>query len=315
MKRNAIVSRYKEINLNKIKTYPIDQRYSKVNKNAFAQKGKVPVSDFLNCLPDILAAKDIKELIATCKKAKQNHKPIIIGLGGHTIKCGLAPLLIEVMEAGFVSAFVCNGSVAIHDYEIACFGKTSEDVSAALSDGSFGMAEETAKGINTAINKGFEEGLGLGEAIGKELDNIAKNKELSLLASAYQFGIPVCVQVAIGTDIIHQSPYANGKAIGDCSMRDFRIFAERVSKLNEGGVFLNLGSAVIVPEVFLKALTVARNIYGKVQDFTTAVFDFNMHYRAKVNVVQRPIENGGKGYYFIGHNEIMVALLLKAILE
>jgi hypothetical protein len=177
------------------------------------------------------------------------------------------------------------------------------------------MAEETAKGINSAINKGFNEGLGLGEAIGKELYATAKNKELSLLASAYRLEVPVCVQVAIGTDIIHQSPYAEGKAIGDCSMRDFRIFAEMVSKLNGGGVFLNLGSAVIVPEVFLKALTVTRNIYGEVQDFTTAVFDFNVHYRAKVNVAERPVENGGKGYYFVGHNEIMVPLLLKGILE
>ena len=309
------MSKYKEIDLQKIKTYPIDQRYSKININAFAKKGKVIVSEFLNCLPDILAAKNLKELIATCKNAKANHKPVIIGLGGHIIKCGLAPLLIEMMEEGFISAFVCNGSVVIHDYEIACFGKTSEDVSSALSDGSFGMAEETAKGINSAINKGFNEGLGLGEAIGKELCAIAKNKELSLLASAYRLEVPVCVQVAIGTDIIHQSPYAEGKAIGDCSMRDFRIFAEIVSKLNGGGVFLNLGSAVIIPEVFLKALTVARNIYGEVQDFTTAVFDFNVHYRAKVNVAERPVENGGKGYYFVGHNEIMVPLLLKGILE
>jgi len=309
------VSKYKEIDLKKIKTYPIDQRYSKVNINAFAKKGKVKVNDFFNCLPDILAAKDLKELILTCKKARENHKPIIIGLGAHIIKCGLAPLLIEMMEEDFVSAFVCNGAVAIHDYEIASFGKTSEDVSSALSDGSFGMAEETVKGINEAINKGFKESLGLGEAIGKELYTKAKYKDLSLLASAYKWEIPVCVQVAIGTDIIHQSPYADGKAIGDCSMRDFRIFAEKVSELNRGGVFLNLGSAVIVPEVFLKALTVARNIYGEVQNFTTAVFDFNVHYRPKVNVAERPVENGGKGYYFIGQNEIMVPLLLKAIME
>jgi hypothetical protein len=308
------VSKYLEIDLKGLKTYSVKERFSKVDTAAFAKPGKVDTSAFINCLPDILCAADFKALIAACKSAKAKGKPIIIGLGGHVIKCGLAPLLIELMEAGYVGALVTNGSVAIHDYEIACFGQTSEDVSTALADGSFGMAEETSQGINTAITNGSEAGLGFGEALGQVILNSAPNANLSLLASAYRLGIPLCVQVALGTDIIHQSPYADGKAIGDCSLRDFRIFCAQVAKLDEGGVFLNFGSAVIIPEVFLKALTVARNITGSVKNFYTAVFDMNMHYRARVNVAQRPVETGGKGYYFIGHHEIMIPLLIKSLL-
>lgn len=308
------MSKYKQIDLSGLKTYSVKARYSKVATMDFAKAGKVDTSNFLACLPDILCAADLKALIASCKKAKAMGKPIIIGLGGHVIKCGLAPLIIELMEAGYVGALVTNGSVAIHDYELAHFGQTSEDVAKALADGSFGMAEETSRGINEAIKKGYQHQLGLGEALGKEIGEKAENAGLSLLASAYRLGIPLCVQVAIGTDIIHQSPHADGAAIGDCSMRDFRIFCQQVSRLDEGGVFLNLGSAVIIPEVFLKALTVARNIYGSVKNFHTAVFDMNMHYRARVNVMQRPVETGGKGYYFIGHHEIMIPLLIKSLL-
>jgi len=308
------VSKYQEIDLNNLQTYSVKNRYSKVNSSAFAKPGKVDTTEFLNCLPDILCAKNLKELIAACKDAKVIGKPIIIGLGGHVIKCGLAPLLIELMESGYVKALVCNGSVAIHDYEIAFFGQTSEDVSAALADGSFGMAEETSFGLNNAIKEGFNNQLGLGEAIGKAILDNALNSSISLLASAYRLSIPICVQVAIGTDIIHQSPHADGKATGECSLRDFRIFCQQVSALDGGGVFINFGSAVIIPEVFLKALTVARNIFGNVKDFTTAVFDMNMHYRTRVNIAQRPVETGGKGYYFIGHHEIMIPLLIKSLL-
>lgn len=308
------MSKYREIELDNIKTYSVKERYSKVDKSAFARKGYVDTSDFLDCLPDVLSAKDLKELVTACRKAKAMGKPLIIGLGGHVIKCGLAPLIIELMESGDVGALVCNGSVAIHDYEIAFFGQTSEDVSQALKDGSFGMAEETSYGINAAIVKGAMNEMGLGEALGLVINEAAPNKELSLLAAAYRLNIPLCVQVAIGTDIIHQSPHADGAAFGACSLRDFRIFCAEVAKLDGGGVFLNFGSAVIIPEVFLKALTVARNIRGSVKDFSTAVFDMNMHYRARVNVVQRPVETGGKGYYFIGHHEIMIPLLIKSLL-
>jgi len=312
-KRRGIVSRYQEIDLSGLNTYSVKSRFSKVATSDFAKQGKIDTAPFLAVLPDILCAADLKALIAACINAKANNKPLIIGLGGHVIKCGLAPLIIELMEAGYVGALVTNGSVAIHDFELAHFGQTSEDVAKALADGSFGMAEETSRGINEAIKNGQNNRLGFGESLGQAILEQAPNAHISLLASAYRLNIPLCVQVAIGTDIIHQSPHADGAAIGDCSMRDFRIFCHQVSRLDDGGVFLNFGSAVIIPEVFLKALTVARNVYGSVKNFSTAVFDMNMHYRARVNVMQRPVETGGKGYYFIGHHEIMIPLLIKSL--
>jgi hypothetical protein len=309
------VSRYEELNLSKLKTYSIAERGSKVDASLFAKAGRVDTAPFLDVLPDILSAKDLKELITTIKLAKAKGRAIIIGMGGHVIKCGLAPLIIELMKAGYVSAIAVNGSVMIHDYEIAFFGQTSEDVSRALADGSFGMAFETVNGLNKCITEGSKQDLGMGEAVGKAILLRAPHAELSVLAKAYEFEIPVTVHVAIGTDIIHQAPCADGKAIGDCSLRDFRIFCAQVARLDEGGVYLNLGSAVILPEVFLKALTVARNITGRVKNFRTAVFDMNQHYRARVNVMQRPVETGGKGYYFIGQHEILIPLLIKSILS
>lgn len=309
------MSRYEELNLSKLKTYSIAERGSKVDASLFAKAGRVDTAPFLDVLPDILSAKDLKELITTIKLAKAKGRAIIIGMGGHVIKCGLAPLIIELMKAGYVSAIAVNGSVMIHDYEIAFFGQTSEDVSRALADGSFGMAFETVNGLNKCITEGSKQDLGMGEAVGKAILLRAPHAELSVLAKAYEFEIPVTVHVAIGTDIIHQAPCADGKAIGDCSLRDFRIFCAQVARLDEGGVYLNLGSAVILPEVFLKALTVARNITGRVKNFRTAVFDMNQHYRARVNVMQRPVETGGKGYYFIGQHEILIPLLIKSILS
>jgi hypothetical protein len=309
------VSRYEELNLSKLKTYSIAERGSKVDASLFAKAGRVDTVPFLDVLPDILSAKDLKELITAIKLAKAKGRAIIIGMGGHVIKCGLAPLIIELMKAGYVSAIAVNGSVMIHDYEIAFFGQTSEDVSRALADGSFGMAFETVNGLNKCITEGSKQDLGMGEAVGKAILLRAPHAELSVLAKAYEFEIPVTVHVAIGTDIIHQAPCADGKAIGDCSLRDFRIFCAQVARLDEGGVYLNLGSAVILPEVFLKALTVARNITGRVKNFRTAVFDMNQHYRARVNVMQRPVEIGGKGYYFIGQHEILIPLLIKSILS
>lgn len=308
------MSKYTETELNKVRTYSIKNRPSIVDKSFFAQKGEVDTASFLSCLPDILSAKELKELIERLKEAKAKEKSIILGMGGHVIKCGLAPLIIEMMEAGYVSAIAVNGSVIIHDFEIAFFGQTSEDVGSALADGSFGMAEETSSMLNSFIKEGRNEQLGLGEAVGKKILELAPNNELSLLAMAYKHDIPVTVHVAIGTDIIHQSPHADAAAIGECSHRDFRILCHQISRMNDGGAYLNFGSAVILPEVFLKALTVARNIYGEVKDFTTAVFDMNQHYRARVNVAQRPVLTGGKGYYFIGQHEILIPLLIKSLL-
>jgi hypothetical protein len=305
------MSRYKETDLFQINIKSVLDRPSKVEPSHFAR-----VSDnLLDSMPDILKGADFKEFVARCRTAIADGKPIIIGLGGHVVKCGLTPLLVRLMEAGAVSCFAVNGAVAIHDYELAFFGKTSEDVGKGLADGSFGMVFETTNGINSAITRASDAELGYGEGLGKEILEKAPHPEHSLLAMAYKHNIPVTVHVALGTDITHQTPCADGKAIGDCSLRDFRIFCEQVRHLNLGGVFINLGSAVLLPEVFLKSLTVARNIYGKVQDFTTAVFDMNLHYRAMENVVKRPVENGGKGFYFIGHHEIMVPLLVKEILN
>jgi len=305
------VSRYQEIDLSQIRVNSVKDRPSKVEISAFASERE----GFLESLPDLLKAADLKDFIQRCRTALRAKKPIIIGLGGHVIKCGLAPLLIRLMEAEAVSCFAINGAVAIHDFELACYGKTSEDVASALADGSFGMVFETTHGINSVITQGSAEGLGFGEALGRYLVEKAAHPELSLLAMAYQHGIPVTAHIALGTDIVHQTPCADGKAIGDTSLRDFRILCHQVSRLDGGGVYINIGSAVILPEVFLKALTVARNITGRVQDFTTAVFDMNLHYRAQENVVKRPVLNGGKGFYFIGHHEIMIPLLVRELLE
>lgn len=305
------MSRYQEIDLSKIHFASVQNRFSKVDSSSFAQ-----VSDnLLDSMPDILKGAEFKEFIKRCHLARDSHKTFIIGLGGHIIKCGLAPLLIKLMEEGIAKCFAVNGSVTIHDFELAYFGKTSEDVSKGLADGTFGMAEETINAINRIIIRASEEKLGYGEALGKDILENAPNAEISLLAQAYKYNIPVTVHIALGTDITHQSPYADGKAIGDCSMRDFRVFCEQVKNLNNGGVFINMGSAVIIPEVFLKALTVARNVYGTIQDFTTAVFDMNQQYRELENVVRRPVEKGGKGYYFIGHHEIMIPLLVRELLR
>jgi len=308
------MSKYKEIDLSSLKRYSVAKRNCKVQSGDFAKAGKVDVHAFIDSLPDILKAKDFKDLISACEKAKIRGKAIIIGLGGHVIKCGLAPLIIELLENSCVSAFSVNGSVLIHDFEIAMYGKTSEDVASALSDGSFGMAIETADIINGIICDAYGRGEGIGEALGAYLLQHAAYPELSLIVNAAKNNIPLCAHIAIGTDIIHQHASANGAAIGECSLRDFRILCEVIKEIDEGGVYLNFGSAVILPEVFLKALTVARNVYGKVENFSTAVFDMNIQYRSVENVMRRPVGNEGKGYYFVGHHEIMIPLLIKALL-
>lgn len=309
------MSSYKEIDLSKLKRYKAQDRLSNVRSVSFAQTGVTGLAEFWEKVPDLLKAKDMKELLSLCKTAVKKGKPIYIGLGGHVIKCGLAPLLIEMMQLGAVKGIAVNGSVVIHDYEIAMFGQTSEDVESALADGSFGMASDTADGINSIIKEAQKQGLGLGEAVGKALSDSAPHRDVSLLANAFQNKVPVTVHVALGTDIIHQHASADGAAIGETSLRDFRIFCNNLIDLNEGGVFLNFGSSVIIPEVFLKAVSVVRNLGYPLQDFTTAVFDMNLHYRPLTNVVQRPVLPGGKGFYFIGHHEIMIPLFLLTLAE
>ena len=306
------MGKHKEIDLSGLKKYSIYERPSKVHISDFAD----PKKSLFDSIPKILAATDIKELADRCITAFNKGKPIFLALGGHVVKCGLAPFIIKMMEMGLIKGLVSNGSVVIHDFEIAMFGKTSEDVAAALEDGSFGMAAETCDGINNIISDAYENELGYGEAVGKFLvENNAPNYKLSILAMAYKMNIPFTVHVALGTDIVHQHETADGAAIGECSMRDFRILCSRLIELNEGGVFLNFGSAVIMPEVFLKAITVVRNLGYPLKNFYTSVFDMNMHYRPLTNIVYRPTLSGGKGYYFVGHHEIMLPLFFHLLKE
>ena len=299
-----------------LKTYSLRSRQSKVNISHFAKPigPDANLSDFLEGLPDILAAKDFKEFIGLIKRAKRQQKTIIFALGAHVIKVGLNPILIDLMKNGWLTGLALNGAGIIHDFEIALAGQTSEDVDVQIKDGQFGMAQETGEMLNEAINQGAEEGIGLGEAVGRMIaDSDFPHKDLSLLAAAYKLGLPVTVHVAIGTDIIHFHPKAKGEAIGKTSLRDFFVFCSMLENLEGGGVFENIGSAVVLPEVFIKALSLVRNKGLKVENFTTAVFDFIYHYRPFQNVVKRPVGEKGRGFYFIGHHEIMIPLLAASL--
>lgn len=270
------------------------------------------VDHFLSSLPDVLKARDLKALAEDIARARRRGRPVVLMMGAHPIKCGLSPVLIDMMERGLVTCLAMNGAGAIHDFEMAMWGRTSEDVAQGLNDGSFGMARETADFLNGAVVQGDARGLGFGESLGLFLTEAkAKHRGLSLLAACCRLKIPVTVHVAIGTDIVHQHPSFDGGAAGRASHRDFRILARQVGQLS-GGVVINLGSTVILPEVFLKALTVARNLGERVKGFTAANFDMVQHYRPNVNVVQRPTAGGGRGYSFTGHHEIMVPLLAAA---
>ncbi len=273
-------------------------------------------STFYNSLPNILKAKDIRAVVNAVVAARKKHKAVIFMGGAHVIKCGLNPILIELLKKKVITAIALNGAGIIHDFEIAFGGETSEDVGEGLKDGKFGMGKETADFLNNAIKEGVSNGLGLGYAVAKKIsDSKLRYKNLSILYQAYKTKIPVSVHVAIGTDIIHQHPSFDASLTGEGSLRDFYSLAEEVCRLNNGGVALNFGSAVILPEVFLKALNLARNLGNKVKDFTTANFDMIYHYRPLQNVVSRPVEAGGRGYYIVGHHEIMLPLLAQAIIE
>lgn len=312
------MSVYEEIDLQKVKTYSIANRFSKINTADFAkpyQKG-TSLKQFISNLPNVLIGSDFKKLIEKIVKAFRLNKQIIVMMGAHVIKCGLSPLINQLMEVGIIKCLALNGAGIIHDTEVANWGMTSEDVAEALNDGSFGMVRETADFINIAMEEGHQLELGLGEAIGKKIsDSNAPHKQLSVLACGYENKIPITVHVAIGTDILHQHPDTNGAIVGEMSHRDFKIFCAQVAQLSKGSVVLNFGSAVILPEVFLKALTVARNLGNNAHGFITANFDMLQHYRPQVNIVQRPTQTGGKGYQFTGHHEIMIPLLVGGILE
>ncbi len=311
MKKNL-----KPIDMTSVTTYPLQDRINKVSVNDFATlaDSETDLSPFLESLPKILKGQDFLELTDKIVTAYQRKKPVIVMMGGHVIKCGLSPLLIALAKEGIITSFAFNGASSIHDFEIALIGETSEDVSEYLQTGKFGMWEETGKLMNEAIQHAADTGIGMGEALGKKLITLdAPYNTYSLLAAGIQYDFPITVHVAIGTDIIHQHPSANGAAIGEASFTDFRLLTELVTQLEDGGVVLNFGSAVILPEVFLKALTIARNLGHTVSHFTAADFDMNQQYRPVENVVKRPTEMGGKGYTFTGHHELMIPLLVQAI--
>jgi hypothetical protein len=298
---------------------PIARRQNKVRAEEFA----APPGDdrtfrrFLSSLPDVLAARDLLQVIDAIAHAA-GRRGVVAMVGGHVVKTGVAPLLIELMRRGVLTHLAMNGSAAIHDYEIARFGGTSEDVASGLRDGTFGMAEETGRGMNEAITAGMATGLGMGPALGAALarESSLAHPELSLLLAAQMLSIPLTVHAALGAEIIHQHPAANGAAIGDTSHRDFRRLAGSLPTLHDGGVVLNLGSAVVLPEVFLKALTIARNLNdGRPTNFVACDMDMLRHYRPRVNVVQRPTLEGGRGYEITGHHEIMVPLLVWGVVE
>jgi hypothetical protein len=312
---------YEEADLSQVRTVPIERRPNKVRAEEFAKPPEAPPQSFghfLASLPDVLVARDFLRVVDAVVAAHRRERAVVVMLGGHVVKTGCAPLLIDLMRRGVITHVGMNGSAAIHDYEIARFGGTSEDVAAGLRDGTFGMAEETGRGLNEAFVRGSREGWGMGEAVARALDALPSpaHPELSVVLNAWRLGVPATVHAALGAEIIHQHPAADGAAIGDTSHRDFRRLAGALPALDDGGVVLNLGSAVIMPEVFLKALTIARNLHaGKPQAFTTCDLDMFRHYRPRVNVVQRPTLQSGRGYEITGHHELMVPLLTWAIVE
>ena len=316
------MSRYsqKPLSFEGLKTVPIAERGGKVGVSQFArpfQKGG-GVQQLVDSFPDILARQAFRGVLDALKRARAESRAILWGMGGHVIKCGLGDVLLDLMRRGWVTGFVMNGAASIHDFEIAIAGQTSEDVEAVLPDGRFGAAEETGREMNLAIADGSHEALGMGEALGKRLETLAKPEFAphSVLLGAYQASVPVTVHVAVGTDTPHTHPLADPAAIGETTHRDFRLLCSLVRGLDNGGVYLNLGSAVVLPEVFLKAVSVVRNLGHPLAEFTTVNFDFLQHYRPKVNVVERPhARSGGHGFAITGHHEIMIPLLAAALVE
>jgi len=307
----------KPFDMRRVKLHSLRSTKHRVEETSFAKVWKAggTLSRFLDSLPEILAGRDLKEIVDRTAEAVRKHRRVLLGMGAHPIKVGLSPLLIDWMQRGVLHGIAMNGAGLIHDVEVAMVGHTSEDVDEELCKGTFGMVKETHETINPTIRKGVNEGLGLGEALGRKiLHGKFPFKHLSLLAASQRLGVPVTVHVAIGTDITHMGPSADGAAIGEGSLRDFRTFASRVSGL-EKGVFINLGSAVIIPEVFLKAVALARNLGYPLKQFTTVNMDFIHHYRPALNVVKRPTAQGGKGYFLTGHHELMFPLLAAAVIE
>jgi len=308
--------RLEPIDLSGLKTVSLKERGGKVRQSDFARvyrKGE-GVSGLLDSLPDILAGDTLRSVVDAIARARAKSKPVIWAMGGHVVKCGLAPVLIDLMHRGYVTAFAMNGSASIHDFEIAVAGHTSEDVEAVLPDGRFGAAEETGREWNSALKPD----VGAGEALGRALDKLASEShaQASILVQAWRARVPVTVHVAIGTDTPHTHPAVNAELLGAATHYDFRLFCSLVATINAGGVFINAGSAVVMPEVFLKAVSCVRNLGNELRDFTTVNLDFLQHYRPRVNVVERPHANAqGHGYALTGHHEIMIPLIAAALIE
>lgn len=312
-----MAKKFKPLNLSKIKTYSFSNRSNKVGTADFAKTNQKGASfkDFLNGLPDILAGSDLRSIISAIATAARNKKSIILGIGAHVIKVGLNPVVIDLMERGIITCLAMNGAGIIHDVELAMAGQTSEDVATAIDDGSFGMAEDAGVFLGEALDESRGDSDGLGLAVGRAIQQkkLPFSKQ-SILAAGFRLGIPVTVHVAIGTDIIHMHPQFDAARTGIATHRDFRLFSSVVATI-EQGVYLNVGSAVILPEVFLKAVALARNLGHTLDHFTTVNLDFVTHYRPLTNVINRPTARGGKGINLIGHHEIMLPLIAAGVIE
>jgi deoxyhypusine synthase len=309
------VKKYKPIDLSKIKTYSAKTRKTKVELSSFAipsDKG-ISFKKFYKSLPKYLATNSLNEVVKAILSAHKKKRPVVIGIGAHVIKVGLNPLIIDLMKKGIVTCVAMHGAGAIHDFEIATLGRTSEDVAEGLETGMFGMVEETLRDFNQSISVSeYQDPRGMGYELGEQLIQMkAPHREYSILATGAGLDMPVTVHVAIGTDTVHMSQHVEPEALGSATFTDFRLLSSVICDL-EGGVYLNIGSAVILPEVFLKALTIARNLGNKIKNFTTVNMDMIQHYRPHQNVLSRP---GGKSYALTGHHEIMLPLLYQALLE
>jgi hypothetical protein len=311
------MKKYKPIDTSDVKTYSIKTRHNKVNVHEHFGKpveAGMSCTDLLDAMPNLLGVDAIRSVVDKIVQARESDRPVVLAMGGHVIKCGLQPVLKSLIEAGVITAVAMNGSATIHDFEVSLVGATSEEVGDVLHTGDFGFSDETGSGMNQALKAGLEKDVGFGQAIGEWiLDHQHPFKEYSLLATCVEHSLPVTAHVAMGTDIIHQHPEMDGAITGEMSIRDFKLITAVVADLGDGGVWLNVGSAVIMPEVFLKALSIAQNLGHHVDNFTTANFDMNQHYRPLQNVVKRPTSGSGKGYSIVGHHEINIPLLAAAI--
>lgn len=308
----------KPLGLEHVKTYPLASRTSKVKLDDFAKSvgSEASLGEFLSSLPNVLAVQSLRQIVERMRRARELQKPIIWGIGGHVIKTGLAPLIIDLLKRGFVSAIAGNGSVVVHDAEIALIGSTSEDVDATLAEGVFGGADETGRLLNGAARAGAMDRIGLGEAVGRSLIAMKpQHQDYSLLCATYEAQVPFTVHLTIGGDITHFHPSADGASLGATTQTDFRLLAEIVRRMDGGGVYLNVGSAVVLPEVFLKCVTLVRNLGYPLSNITTANFDFIQSYRPLTNVVRRPTEKGaGAGFSVTGHHELTIPLLAAMLL-